>query len=85
MLLNNRQFFIKERIGLFKLSDTYDIHDPQTQLQIGIAKDEPAVWAKVLRLFLSKHFLPTTICVYEKEGMPALLSLRRRLPSCGRQ
>src|SRR5688572_8983541 len=78
MLLNNRQFFIKERVALLKLSDTYDIYDPQTQLQIGVAKDEPATWVKLLRLVLGKHFLPTVIRVYEKEGMPALLSLRKK-------
>ena len=78
MLLNNRQFFVKERIALLELSDTYDIYDPQTQLQIAVAKEEPAAWAKLLRLLASKQFLPTTIRVYEKEGMPALLSLRKK-------
>jgi uncharacterized protein YxjI len=78
MLLSNRQFFIKERVSLLKLSDTYDIYDPQTQMQVGIAREEPPTWAKFLRLVLSRHFLPTTVRVYEKEGMPALVTLKKQ-------
>ena len=78
MLLNSRQFLVKERVGLLKLTDAYDIYDPQTQIPLGIARDEPPGWAKALRLVLKKHFLPTTIRIYEKEGAPALLSLRKK-------
>jgi uncharacterized protein YxjI len=78
MLLNNRQFIVKERAGILKLTDVYDIFDPQTQVQIGIAREEPPVWAKYLRLLVKKYVLPTTIHVYEKEEMPALFSLRKK-------
>ena len=78
MLLDNRQFFVKERVALLKLTDAYDIYDPETKMQLGIARDEPPGWAKALRLIVSKHFLPTSIHVYEKEGMPALLSLHKK-------
>ena len=78
MLLNNREFFIKERVAVLKLTDTYDIFDPQTKVQVGIAREEPATWAKFLRLAVNKRLLPTTIRIYEREEMPALLSLRKK-------
>ena len=40
-LLERSIYFIKERAGLLKLTDTYDILDPTTGHQIGIAKEEP--------------------------------------------
>jgi uncharacterized protein YxjI len=78
MLLTNREFFIKERVAVLKLVDTYDIFDPHTGMQIGIAREEPPMWAKYLRLAVKKGALPTTVRVYEKEEMPALLSLRKK-------
>ena len=77
MLFNHRTFFVKERVALLKLTDVYDILDPQTDQPIGIARDEPATWAKYLRLLVKKHMLPTTIRVYENEMSPAVLTLRK--------
>ena len=78
MLFPRRQFFIRERVAVLKLTDTYDILDPETKQNIGIAKDEPPSWAKFLRLLVKKPLLPTTIQVYEHEGTPAVLTLRKR-------
>jgi len=76
-LLNRTIFFVKERVGLLKLVDTYDIFDPATNRQIGIAKEEPPTWAKFLRLVVEKHRLPTCVNVYEAEGAPPVLSVNR--------
>ncbi|MEY4387699.1 MAG: hypothetical protein RLY20_2982 [Verrucomicrobiota bacterium] len=76
-LLNRTIFFVKERTGLLKLVDTYDIFDPATNRQIGIAKEEPPRWAKFLRLVVEKHKLPTCVNVYEAEGAPPVLSVHR--------
>jgi uncharacterized protein YxjI len=76
-LLNRTIFFVKERAGLLKLVDTYDIFDPATNRQIGIAKEEPPTWAKWLRLAVKKHMLPTCVNVYEAEGAPPVLSIHR--------
>lgn len=75
MLLDRKVFFIKERVAVMKLTDTYDILDPETKQKIGIAKEEPAGWAKFLRLLVNKHFLPTRINVYEEEQKPPLFSI----------
>ena len=64
-MLNRKTYFIREHVGFMKLSDTYDILDPETQEQIGIAKEKPGALIQVLRLLISKQFLPTKVFVYE--------------------
>jgi len=76
-LLERTTFFIKERVAVLKLTDTYDILDPANGQTIGIAKEEPPTWAKFLRLAVNKHKLPTAINIYEAEGAPPVVSVRR--------
>ena len=77
MLLEKSRFFVKERARLLKLTDAYDILDPDTQQQVGIAKDEPPGWAKYLRLLVKKALLPTRINVYDNEAAPPVVSLQK--------
>jgi len=76
-LLHRTTFFIKERVAALKLTDTYDILDPASGQPIGVAKEEPPVWAKWLRLVVKKHMMPTAINIYEAEGQPPVLSIKR--------
>ena len=64
-MLNRRSYFIREHVGFMKLADTYDILDPETQDQIGIAKEKPGALMHVLRLLIGKQLLPTKVFVYE--------------------
>jgi uncharacterized protein YxjI len=64
-MLNKKSYFIREHVGLMKLSDTYDILDPETQEQIGIAKEKPGALIHVLRFLVNKKTLPTKVFVYE--------------------
>jgi uncharacterized protein YxjI len=77
VLFNRRQYFVKEHVALVKLTDTYDILDPESNQQIGIARVEPATWAKYARLLVKKALLPTTVNIYENEGSPPVLSLHK--------
>ena len=77
MLLGHRTYFVKERVGMLKLADVYDILDPETQQPIGLAREEPPTWARYLRLLVNKHFLPTAVNFYEREGGPVVLSIRK--------
>ena len=36
-MLDLQQFFVKERTGMFKTSNAYDILNPETQEKIGVA------------------------------------------------
>jgi uncharacterized protein YxjI len=76
-LLERTVFFVKEHVALLKLTNTYDILDPVTQQQIGVAKEEPPTWAKWLRLVVDKHMLPTAVKIYETEGQPPVTSIHR--------
>jgi len=76
-LLNRTLFFVKERVAVLKLVDTYDIFDPATGRQIAIAKEEPPTWAKWLRLAVDKSKLPTSVNVYEDEGAPPVITVHR--------
>lgn len=76
-MLNLRTYLIKERVAFAKLTDVYDIFDPDTGHQVGTAKEEPAPWAKWLRLIVNKQLMPTTVNIYENEGQPPVISIRR--------
>lgn len=77
MLLDLRTWLVKERVAFVKLTDTYDIVDPQTGTAIAVAKEEPEAWAKWLRLIVKKGLMPTTINVYEGVNPTPVLSIRR--------
>ena len=64
-MLNRRTYFIREHIGILKLTDAYDILDPATQEQIGIAKERVDTIFHILRLVVEKRLLPTKVFVYE--------------------
>lgn len=64
-MLNRKTYFIREHVALMKLSDTYDILDPETQQQLGIAKEKAGTLVHVLRFLINKQLLPTKVFVYE--------------------
>jgi len=70
-MLTQTAFFIRERVGLLKLSDTYDILNPTNQDQIGIAKEIVSGGIHVLRFLIGKKLLPTSICVYSGQSAEA--------------
>ena len=80
-MLDRKTYFIRERVGFLKLVDTYDILDPQTQAQIGIAKERPGWLVQVLRFLVNKQALPTKVCVYEganaDDASKLLFSIKR--------
>lgn len=77
MPFDRQAYFIKELVAFMKLTDTFEILDPETQQPLGVAKEEPPGWAKWLRLLLSKRMLPTIVNVYEGEGQPPAFSIHK--------
>lgn len=77
MLFDRRRYLVKEHVAFVKLTDTYDIFDPETGTQIGIAKEEPSALAKYGRLLVKKALLPTTVNLYDREGAPPVLTLHK--------
>jgi uncharacterized protein YxjI len=66
-MLNRTTWFIREHVGLLKLSDTYDILDPEAKTRIGQAREEISGWTKFFRLLINKSLMPTTVRVYESD------------------
>ena len=80
-MLNRKTFFIREHVGFLKLSDTYDILDPETQAQLGIAREKPGMLIHILRMLINKQFLPTKVFIYsgaDHEDESKLLFLIQR-------
>jgi len=73
-MLTRPTYFIKEHTGLLKLTDTYDILDPDTQMKLGQAREEVKGLIKALRLLVNKSLMPTRISIYEgSEDAPQTL------------
>ncbi len=79
MLLDRKIFLVKERVAMLKLTDAYDIVDPETEQPVGIAREVPEAWIRYLRLVVSKQLLPTRIDVFESEEHPPLFSIHKPL------
>ena len=80
-MLNRKTYFIREHTGVLKLANTYDILDPETQDQIGVAKEKPGALMHVLRFIWDKEKLPTMVYVYEgsdpNDEQKLLFSIKR--------
>ncbi|MDP2877331.1 MAG: phospholipid scramblase-related protein [Holophaga sp.] len=78
MFENRTRLFVKEQVALLKLRDTYDLLEAEGQSSVGLAKDEPATWAKWTRLLVNKKLLPTTLNVYANSDPRPQLSIHKR-------
>jgi len=76
-MLNRRTFFIREHVGAFKLKDTYDILDPETQELLGQATEATPKWVVSLRLLINKGLMPIRIEVRSATSAAPLLSITR--------
>lgn len=76
-MLDHRTFLVKEKVSFLRLSDRYDIYDPETGEALGVAKEEIGMPTKLLRLLLNKALFPTTVVIRESEDGPAVLQIRR--------
>lgn len=77
MLLSKKLYFIKEQVQIMKLSGTYDIFDPDTNTQIGYAKEEPGGLVKFFRFLVSKVLLPNLVKVYDSENGEVVFYIKK--------
>jgi uncharacterized protein YxjI len=61
MLFTKNTYLIKERFELLKVVDRYDIFDPETGAIVAYAKENIPEWKKMLRWFVNKSWMSTTI------------------------
>ena len=76
-MFDRNTLLVKERVGFLKFVDTFDIYDPATGAQIGIARETTGIALKLLRLLVNKRLLPTRVEVRERDDTPVLMTLRR--------
>lgn len=76
-MLDRKTYVVKERVGFMKLASTYDLLDANSGQPIGVAKEEPPGMVRYLRLLVNNKWLPTEVNVYDREGAPAVLTIRR--------
>ena len=79
-MLNRQQYLVREKVELLKLSDGYDILDPDTKMKIGEAREDISRMVKYLRPLIGKNIMPTQIAVYagpEPADQQQLFSMRR--------
>lgn len=77
MLLNRNAYLIRERVAMLKLTDHYDILDPETGEELGFAREELTGFEQLLRLFAHKQMLPTKVVIRESEGADPVVVLSR--------
>lgn len=76
-MFDKKTLLIKERVGFLRFVDTFDIYDPVTGAQVGIAREKVSIAMKLLRLLVNKRLLPTRVEVRERDDAPVLMTLRR--------
>lgn len=80
-MLTLTTFLVKEHVGVLKLTNTYDILDPATGRQVGLAQERQPGWVHLLKLLVNKQMLPTRVDIMEDadgrgEGR-VVISIRR--------
>lgn len=76
-MLNLNTYLIKEHVGMLKMTDTYDIFNPETNEQVAVAKEEPGTLTLILRFLMNKQMLPTTVTVYAAGTNEKVFSIER--------
>lgn len=78
-LLDHRRVFVRERVAFVKLTDTYDLMDPESKAVIGVAWENVSGWIKFFRFLINKSFLPTRVDIAPAEGQPPVLVIKRNV------
>jgi uncharacterized protein YxjI len=76
-VLHLRTFLVKERVAFVKLTDAYDIFDPENGHQVGVAQEEIPGLVKILKLVVNKKLMPTSVVVYEGMEQREVFRIRR--------
>ncbi|MBX2810644.1 MAG: hypothetical protein KTR25_02495 [Myxococcales bacterium] len=72
-ILNRNLFFVKEHIGAFKASNSYDVLDPETGDVVLHCREENLSWlTKLLRFSRYKRLTPFNIHIRTPSGEPVL-------------
>lgn len=76
-MLQLNRILVKERVGLFKLADCYDLFDPDSGRSVGVCQELPPWYSHVLRFVVNKLMLPTVVEVRPEGRKQPLFRIRR--------
>jgi uncharacterized protein YxjI len=76
-MLEADKFMIKEQVKFLKSHHTYEIFDGDTQQPIGTAEEKISGFIKLMRWFVSKALMPTTIEIREKPDDSLVFTISR--------
>jgi uncharacterized protein YxjI len=76
-ILNRNLFFVKEHVGMFKASNSYDVLDPETkEIILNCREDNMSFFTKMLRFTDYKRMTPFLVTVKTPQGA-TVLSVKR--------
>jgi uncharacterized protein YxjI len=75
-MLDLQRFLIKEQVAMLRTVDVYDIFDPDSQEQIGQAREVISGLKQVLRWFINKQLMSTNVEVTDDDGRLVFLIQR---------
>jgi uncharacterized protein YxjI len=76
-MFTKSNYLIKEEFKLLKITDKYDIIDPENNEVVAYAKENIPALVKVLRLLVKKTILPTTIEIKDSKSNELLFTMKR--------
>jgi uncharacterized protein YxjI len=71
-MFDRQSYIVREHVGFLKMTDTYDILDPENGKMLGLAQERISGWMTFLRLLLNKQMLPTKVVLIEGDDPASL-------------
>src|SRR5262249_23019457 len=76
-MLELQNFLVREQVNLLRMTDAYDILDPETGNQVGLAEEVRGTFAMLLSIFVHKNNLPRTVEVREHPEGSLVFTIRK--------
>ncbi|VTS06286.1 phospholipid scramblase-related protein [Tuwongella immobilis] len=78
-MLERLKFLVRERVAWLKTVDQFDIFDPDTQEQIGIAEEKVSGFVQAIRYIISKKLTPSRFEIRELPDNSLVFEMRRNV------
>jgi uncharacterized protein YxjI len=76
-MLDRQNFLVREKVALLRMTDAYDILDPDTGSQIGLAEEVRGPFATILSMFMNKNMLTRKVEVREHPEGALVFTMRK--------
>lgn len=76
-MLELQNFLVREQVAVLRMTDIYDILDPETGKQVGIAEEVRGTIATLLSMIVNKNFLVRSIEIREHPEGALVFTMRK--------